>query len=140
MTNIDRKNLKVLIADDEVEFASTIVARLNLRSFAASMANSGKAALAAIEKECPDVLLLDLKMPDLDGLEVLANLKEKYPTLAVIILTGHGSFEAGRKGMELGAYDYIMKPVDLNLLMTKIEDAFQAKNAHSQGSGSGGAA
>jgi DNA-binding NtrC family response regulator len=139
MTNIDRKNLKVLIADDEVEFASTIVARLNLRSFAASMANSGKAALAAIEQECPDVLLLDLKMPDLDGLEVLASLKEKYPTLAVIILTGHGSFEAGRKGMELGAYDYIMKPVDLNLLMTKIEDAFQAKNAPSQGRGSGSA-
>jgi DNA-binding NtrC family response regulator len=140
MTNIDRKNLKVLIADDEVEFASTIVARLNLRSFAASMANSGKAALAAIEQELPDVLLLDLKMPDLDGLEVLASLKEKYPTLAVIILTGHGSFEAGRKGMELGAYDYIMKPVDLNLLMTKIEDAFQAKNAPGQESGRGGAA
>ncbi len=139
MTNIDRKNLKVLIADDEVEFASTIVTRLNLRSFAASMANSGKAALAAIEQECPDVLLLDLKMPDLDGLEVLASLKEKYPTLAVIILTGHGSFEAGRKGMELGAYDYIMKPVDLNLLMTKIEDAFQAKNVPSQGGGSGSA-
>jgi DNA-binding NtrC family response regulator len=140
MTNIDRKNLKVLIADDEVEFASTIVARLNLRSFAASMANSGKAALAAIEQECPDVLLLDLKMPDLDGLEVLASLKEQYPTLAVIILTGHGSFEAGRKGMELGAYDYIMKPVDLNLLMTKIEDAFQSKNGHGQGAASDGAA
>lgn len=140
MTNIDRNNLKVLIADDEIEFASTIVARLNLRSFSARMANSGQEALAAIEQECPDVLLLDLKMPDLDGLEVLASLKEKYPTLAVIILTGHGSFEAGRKGMELGAYDYIMKPVDLNLLITKIEDAFQAKNAPSLGGGSGGAA
>lgn len=137
MTKIERKNLKVLIADDEVEFASTIVARLQLRSFAASMANSGKAALAAIEQNPPDVLLLDLKMPDLDGLEVLASLQEKYPNLAVIILTGHGSFEAGRKGMELGAYDYVMKPVDLNLLMTKIEDAFQAKNADRQNSDGG---
>lgn len=129
MTPTNKDTLKVLIADDEIEFASTIVARLNLRKFAASMVNSGKAALAAIEQEPPDVLLLDLKMPDLDGLEVLASLKEKYPNLAVIILTGHGSFEAGRQGMELGAYDYIMKPVDLNLLIGKIEEAFQSKTA-----------
>ncbi len=119
----------MLIADDEVEFASTIVARLNLRNYTATMANSGKAALTAIEEEQPDVLLLDLKMPDLDGLEVLAGLKEKYPGLAVIILTGHGSFEAGRKGMELGAFDYVMKPVDLNLLITKIEEASRSKAA-----------
>jgi DNA-binding NtrC family response regulator len=132
MNQIDRKNLKVLIADDEVEFASTIVARLGLRNFIASMANSGREALAAIEQERPDVLLLDLKMPDLDGLEVLASLKENYPDLAVIILTGHGSFEAGRRGMELGAYDYIMKPVDLNLLIAKIEGAFQSKTVDSQ--------
>ncbi len=88
MTQIDRKDLKILIADDEVEFASTIVARLKLRNFTATMANSGKEALAVIEHEPPDVLLLDLKMPDLDGLEVLASLKENYPNLAVIILTG----------------------------------------------------
>lgn len=129
MTPIDRSNLKVLIADDEVEFASTIVTRLKLRNFVATMVNSGKAALAAIAKEIPDVLLLDLKMPDLDGLEVLASLKANYPGLAVIILTGHGSFEVGRQGMELGAFDYIMKPVDLNLLIGKIEDAFQSKSA-----------
>lgn len=116
-----------MIADDEIEFASTLVARLRLRNFAATMTNSGKATLSAIEKNQPDVLVLDLKMPDLDGLEVLASLHEKYPALAVIILTGHGSFEAGRRGMELGAYDYIMKPVDLNLLMEKIEGAFQSK-------------
>ena len=91
------------------------------------MTNSGKATLAAIEREQPDVLVLDLKMPDLDGLEVLASLREKYPALAVIMLTGHGSFAAGKKGMELGAYDYVMKPVDLNLLIEKIEGAFQSK-------------
>ena len=129
MTQTEQHNLTVLIADDEIEFASTLVARLKLRSFQASMVNSGKAALAAIEVEQPDVLILDLKMPDLDGLEVLASLNENYPDLAVIILTGHGSFEAGRQGMELGAYDYIMKPVDLNLLLVKIEDAFQSRTA-----------
>lgn len=127
MTQTEHNNPTVLIADDEIEFASTLVARLRLRNFQATMANSGKAALAAIEQEQPDVLILDLKMPDLDGLEVLASLKENYPDLAVIILTGHGSFAAGRQGMELGAYDYIMKPVDLNLLLVKIEDAFQAR-------------
>ena len=132
MMQIDRKKLKVLIADDEIEFAATIVTRLKLRNFSASMANSGKAALAAIEEEQPDVLLLDLKMPDLDGLEVLASLKESYPDLAVIILTGHGSFEAGRQGMELGAYDYIMKPVDLKILMEKIEGAFLSRTADSK--------
>lgn len=131
MTQTEQHNLTVLIADDEIEFASTLVARLKLRSFKASMVNSGKAALAAIEVEQPDVLILDLKMPDLDGLEVLASLNENYPDLAVIILTGHGSFEAGRQGMELGAYDYIMKPVDLNLLLVKIEDAFQSRTPSS---------
>jgi len=133
MTKNDKKNLKVLIADDEVEFASTIVARLNLRNYDATMANSGKAALAAIKQEQPDILLLDLKMPDLDGLEVLASLNESYPDLAVIILTGHGSFKAGQKGMELGAYDYIMKPVDLNLLISKIEGAFQSSLEKAKG-------
>ncbi len=127
MTPTEKHKLTVLIADDEIEFASTLVARLQLRNFKASMTNSGKATLAAIEQEQPDVLVLDLKMPDLDGLEVLASLQEKYPSLAVIMLTGHGSFAAGQRGMELGAYDYVMKPVDLNLLMEKIEGAFQSK-------------
>jgi DNA-binding NtrC family response regulator len=132
MTQTEQNNLTILIADDEIEFASTLVARLRLRNFKASMTNSGKATLAAIDENQPDVLVLDLKMPDLDGLEVLASLQEKYPALAVIILTGHGSFEAGRRGMELGAYDYVMKPVDLNLLMEKIEGAFQSKKAASE--------
>jgi DNA-binding response OmpR family regulator len=126
MTQIESVKLKVLIADDEVEFASTIVTRLNLRNFTASMATSGKQALEAIKKAPPDVLLLDLKMPDLNGLEVLATLKKTSPNLAVIILTGHGSLEAGEMGKELGACDYVMKPVDLGVLIEKIEAAFKA--------------
>jgi DNA-binding response OmpR family regulator len=128
MTQTESGKLKVLIADDEVEFASTIVSRLNLRNYTASMVNSGKQALEAIEKDLPDVLLLDLKMPDIDGLEVLATLKKTCPDLVVIILTGHGSLEAGEMGKELGAIDYVMKPVDLKLLIEKIEKAF--KRAH----------
>lgn len=119
---METPKIRILIADDEVEFASTLATRLELRQFAARVANSGQEALAAIEKETPDILLLDLKMPDLDGLEVLAKLRVGYPQLKVIILTGHGSFEAGREGMELGAVDYIMKPVDLSRLIQIITD------------------
>jgi len=118
-----QKQIHILIADDEREFASTLVTRLELRKFRARMVNSGEEALTAIEQDTPDILLLDLKMPDLDGLEVLARLRESYPQLKVIILTGHGSFQAGREGMELGAYDYIMKPVDLNRLIEIIRNA-----------------
>lgn len=120
-----KNNIKVLIADDEVEFASTLKTRLELRNFSATVANSGKETLDAVSREVPDVLLLDLKMPDLDGLEVLARLRQDYPDLKVFILTGHGSFEAGREGMELGANDYIMKPVDLNRLIKKIEETLE---------------
>lgn len=119
-----KKKIKVLIADDEVEFASTLSTRLQLRNFEAAMVTSGEAALRAVADNCPNVLLLDMKMPDLDGLEVLAKLKDENPRLKVIILTGHGSFVVGREGMELGAFDYLMKPVDLNLLIAKIEEAY----------------
>lgn len=127
MTQNNQEMIKLLIADDEQEFASTLVARLQLRNFKVSMVTSGIDALEALENDLPDVMLLDLKMPDLDGLEVLARLRVKYPKLQVIILTGHGSFEAGKEGMELGAYDYIMKPVDLNRLIEIVQAAYEAR-------------
>lgn len=129
MINVNKENIKVLIADDEIEFASTLATRLQLRSFDTTMVESGGAALNAIEKSPPDVLLLDLKMPDIDGLEVLARLKDSFPDTKVIILTGHGSLDAGQEGMKLGAYDYVMKPVELNLLIEKIEGAYKEKQA-----------
>ena len=120
----NKEQIRVLIADDEIEFISTLEARLKLRNFDTATASSGVAALKAIEQDPPDVLVLDLKMPDLNGLEVLARVKESFPSIEVIILTGHGSFEAGKEGMEQGAFDYIMKPVDLNQLIGKIEEAY----------------
>ena len=120
---MEKTALRILIADDETEFASTLATRLELRNFHVRVANSGQEALAAIDREPPDLLLLDLKMPDLVGLEVLSKLRVNYPQLKVVILTGHGSFEAGREGMELGAVDYIMKPVDLGKLIGIITNA-----------------
>ena len=128
-TNENNKNIKVLLVDDEIEFAATLAARLKLRHYSTNMATSGEKALVAIDKETPDVLVLDLKMPDFDGIELLTHVKSTHPTIEVIILTGHGSFEAGREGMELGAFGYLMKPVDLHILLEQIEKAYLKKQS-----------
>ncbi len=125
----EKEHIRVLIADDEVEFLETLGTRMKLRGFEVATVNSGGAAIQAVKQDTPDVMVLDLKMPDLNGLEVLAKLKEDFPALEVIILTGHGSFEAGKEGMEKGAFDYIMKPVDLNQLIGKIEEAYAKAKA-----------
>jgi DNA-binding NtrC family response regulator len=127
MSKENNNTIRILIADDEVEFASTLATRLELRGYVTEIANSGEETLEAITRQVPDLLLLDLKMPDLDGLEVLAKLRENYKELKVIILTGHGSFSSGNQGMTLGAFDYIMKPVELSLLLEKITEATAAE-------------
>ena len=123
MSKENNSAIRIVIADDEVEFASTLATRLELRGYATEIVNSGEEALDSISRQVPDLLLLDLKMPDLDGLEVLAKLRENHKELKVIILTGHGSISSGNKGMTLGAFDYIMKPVELSLLLEKITEA-----------------
>lgn len=127
MNKENNNTIKILLADDEVEFASTLAARLELRDYVTEIVNSGEATLESISRQAPDLLLLDLKMPDMDGLEVLAKLRESHKELKVIILTGHGSFSSGNQGMALGAFDYIMKPVELSLLLEKITEATAAK-------------
>lgn len=127
MSKENNSTIKIVIADDEVEFASTLATRLELRGYVTEIVNSGEETLDAVARQVPDLLLLDLKMPDLDGLEVLAKLRENHQELKVIILTGHGSFSSGNQGMALGAIDYIMKPVELNLLLGKITEATTAK-------------
>ena len=119
--------MQILIVDDEVEFASTLVERLALRGIAARSANRGLDALALVRVKIPDVVILDLKMPDMSGLEVLASIKSIDPTIEIIILTGHGSAAAGIDGMEQGAFDYMMKPVDLTALLVKIEQAYRKR-------------
>jgi DNA-binding response OmpR family regulator len=83
--------------------------------------------LAAVPVFLPDIVVLDLHMPDINGLDVLPRIKAFDPTIEVILLTGRGSFEAGITGMELGAFDYIIKPVDLTLLMEKIAEAYKKR-------------
>ena len=123
------ENIKLLIVDDEEEFAATLAERLELRGFSSKSASCGFNALEVLESNfSPDVVLLDLKMPDVSGFEVLIEIKEKYPSIEVIMLTGHGAATVGKDSKERGAFDYIMKPVDINELAGKIKAAY-LKNA-----------
>ena len=124
------KEMKLLIVDDEHEFASTLAERLLLRDFDTKVAGSGIDALARIKSSTFDVVLLDLKMPDMSGLEVLEKIKAHDPTVEVIILTGHGSSTRGLEGMERGAFDYLMKPIELSDLIIKIEQAHKKRQVN----------
>ncbi len=115
--------LDVLLVDDEVEALELYGKRLARRGIPARLAASAKEALAAVEAKTPDVVVLDVRMPGMDGLDVLALIKKAHPEVQVIMLTGHASVEAAVQGMELGAFDYMVKPVALEDLLQKIMEA-----------------
>jgi len=118
---------KVLVVDDEEDFLETIVNRFNKRGITAKGANSGKTALDLLQKESFDIVILDVKMPEMDGIQVLKKIKLKWPDVEVIMLTGHASVELGIEGMEYGAYDYVMKPTKLDILISKMNKAYERK-------------
>jgi two-component system, OmpR family, response regulator len=124
------ENLRVLVVDDEPDFLETIVKRLKRRGINAAGVETGKLALQLLEDEAYDVVVLDFLMPGMDGLETLKHLKKRKPFVEVIILTGHASVESGIQGMQHGAFDYVMKPADLDELMDKIRQAFERKKIH----------
>ena len=117
---------KVLLVDDEVDFLDTLSERMRTRGMEVATANTGIEALQKVEKEAYDVIILDLQMPGVDGLEALKVLKAKRPELQVILLTGHATVEKGIEAMKLGAMDFLEKPADLSQLTEKIKKA-QAK-------------
>lgn len=116
------KSKKILLVDDETEFVTTLSERLNLRGIHADIATDGEAALRIVETSPPDVMILDLKMPGLGGLEVLQRTRILSPDTRVILLTGHGSTKEGIEGMKLGAYDYLMKPINIDELIVKMQE------------------
>ena len=124
------ENLRVLVVDDEADFLETIVLRLQRRKIDATGVDGGKKALEIVENERFDVVVLDFLMPGIDGIETLKLLKKRKPFIEVIILTGHGSVESGLQGMQFGAFDYIMKPADLDELLEKIQQAYERKRIH----------
>jgi len=121
----------VLIVDDEEDFLETIIKRLNKRQVDASGARSGEEALKLLKEKTFDVVILDIKMPGgMDGIEALREMKKIQPLAEVILLTGHASVETSIKGMRLGAFDYLLKPVKLDDLLKKIAQAIEKKDTH----------
>jgi DNA-binding response OmpR family regulator len=121
------KKLKLLLVDDEHEFVETLADRLKMRDLDARIAHDGEEALTAVKREEPDVVVLDLKMPGIDGIEVLRQVKQAYPNVEVIILTGHGSKKDEEAARRFGAFDYVNKPADLDALVSRIRGAFTRK-------------
>ena len=114
---------KILIIDDEVDFVDMLSLRLEASGFDVHGENNGPDGLKSLEGRQADVVILDLKMPGMDGLEVLAKIKEARPETQVIIMTGHGAMESATEGRELGAFDYLIKPAEFDELLEKIRAA-----------------
>ncbi|SPD74454.1 Response regulator receiver protein [uncultured Desulfobacterium sp.] len=115
--------IKLLLVDDEEGFVNVIANRMSKRGIDATKALSGSDALKAIRKQDFDLAVVDLKMQEMDGIELLRILKKMIPEMPVIVLTGHGSERAAEDGMEYGAYDYLTKPCEMDELMEKIHEA-----------------
>ncbi len=126
-------DVRVLLVDDEEDFAETLAERLELRGFRVRTAPDGETALGVVQGEPPDAVILDIRLPGLDGFDVLGKLAEDHPGLPVILLTGQGSTREGMEGMRLGAYDFMVKPLDIELLVDKINQAVRAAGSRDDG-------
>ena len=116
----------ILLVDDKEEFVSALSNRLLLHGMEVHTATKGEDALAMLQEKTADVVVLDVVMPGMGGLETLRRIKETYPHIQVILLTGHASTKEGIEGMRLGAFDYLMKPVDIEELIAKMKASIKA--------------
>lgn len=121
-------DIKVLLVDDEAGFTDVMAKRLSRRGMDIQVAGGGTDAIQALRSADFDVALLDLKMEDMSGIEVLQVFKKMVPDMPVIMLTGHGSEEAAREGMQHGAFDYLLKPCEFDMLLKKIMAAVKARH------------
>jgi DNA-binding NtrC family response regulator len=121
--------VKVLLVDDEEEFVSALAERLDIRGIEAHVATDGEQALEMIENDTFQVIVLDVIMPGISGLEVLQRINAKQIDTVVILLTGHGSTKEGLEGMRMGAFDYLMKPLDIDDLISKMHEAIESKKS-----------
>jgi DNA-binding NtrC family response regulator len=120
----------VLLVDDEAPFVETMTKRLTKRKLEVKTASNGPEALTVLDKHpTVEVVILDVKMPGMDGVETLKEIKKRHPLVEVIMLTGHATVETAIEGMKLGALDYLMKPCEMDLLMAKVEEAAAKKRA-----------
>jgi len=121
------EKIKILLVDDEKEFVETLSERIRMRDQKSDVALNGEEALKRMDDDLPDVVVLDLKMPGIDGMEVLRRIRKAYPNVQVIMLTGHGSDKDEKEARKLGAFEYLQKPVEIDTLMKKIKKAYKQK-------------
>ena len=117
------RTIKILLVDDEAEFVKTLAERIQIRGFDVRYALNGEEALAACKNGVPDVMVLDLKMPGMEGMDVLRQVKKNHPDVEVMILTGHGSKKDEMQARRIGAFDYLQKPVGIEALIESIRQA-----------------
>jgi DNA-binding NtrC family response regulator len=130
-----RDPIRVLLVDDEVEFCDALAKVLRRRRLVVEVAASGEQALSRLGAEACEVVVLDLKMPGLDGVETLRQIRARWPAIAVILLTGHGTVEAGIEALGEQAFDFLLKPVVAEKLVEVIEAAAQARREQSEAGG-----
>ena len=124
---------KILLVDDEKPFVDTLMKRLKKRDIETKAAFNGQEALDRLsEDDSIEVVILDIKMPVMDGMTALKKIKNRHPLLEVIMLTGHATVETGIDGMKEGAFDYLMKPCDMEQLIAKVKEAAERKRKHEQ--------
>jgi len=121
------EQIKLLLVDDETEFVKTLAERLKMRDLNSEIALNGEEALEIVGKEPPDVMVLDLKMPGIDGMEVLRVIRKAHPNVQVIMLTGHGSEKDEKEARRLGAFEYLQKPVPMDKLVKVVKEAYKEK-------------
>lgn len=121
------EKIKILLVDDEKEFVETLSERIRMREHDSDVALNGEQALKKMDDDLPDVVVLDLKMPGMDGMEVLRRIRKAYPKVQVIMLTGHGSEKDEEEARKLGAFEYLQKPVEIETLMKKVKKAYKSK-------------
>ncbi|WDP88565.1 MAG: response regulator [Desulfobacter sp.] len=119
--------VRILIVDDEKDFVEMFSLRLSNQGENVSTAYSGEEALEVLDRTPVDVVMLDIRMPGMDGIETLKKIKAAHPLVEVILLTGHGSTETAVEGMRSGAFDYLMKPADFEEINTKVDNARKRK-------------
>jgi len=122
------RTASVLFVDDETDFLDKILKRIRMRKIEAFAVNNGKDALEFLKETPVDVVVLDLKMPGMDGMKVLTEIKNNHPLIEVIMLTGHADVNFAMEGMQRGAFDYLTKPIEIEGLLHKIQDAHTKKS------------
>ncbi len=123
----------ILLVDDEIPFLETMTKRLTKREFITESASGAPEAIRMLEiNSLIEVVILDVKMPEMDGLSALKIIRQRFPLVEVIMLTGHATIESAIEGMKLGAFDYLMKPCDMEQLVSKVREAAMKKRRHEE--------